>query len=226
MFAGMASLSTYQSPLELYEHAVGLGGSPNSFLGYAIHAVIHDKQGPPEVHASARKAVENYPLLAPAHHALGMCEESRGLPFKALDAFETALDLLGGQKGFPAPEDWHSLGNEALMYLTAKARALCGLKRYEDARDIYLALESAGKLQELWAAKVCLGKALWEVKRSQIPSWKPVWIMLLLHSTTLLCCFRVQFIPCLIISHFHYNCHLLLVIKWRTMHVSMFGKEP
>lgn len=169
IFAGMATLSTYQSPLELYEHAVGLGGSPNSFLGYAIHAVIHHRRGPPEIYSSARKAVENYPLLAPAHHALGMCEESRGLPFKALDAFETALKLLGGEKGFPEPKDWDNLGDEALLYLTAKARALCGVKRFEDARETYAALESAGKLKGLWAARVCFGKALWEVNTLNTP---------------------------------------------------------
>lgn len=160
----MAALATYQSPLDLFEHSLGLGGSPQSFLGFALHAVHNGRAKEPEVYACATKAVENFPLHSIAHHARGLCEEFRGFPLRAVLSYDISLLLLRGEKGANVSEgDWESLTEEEVAVVIAKARALCRGGSHSEGLKIYRSLMDNHKLDGKWYPQTGLGKALWEV---------------------------------------------------------------
>lgn len=168
----MAALATYQSPLDLFEHSLGLGGSPYSFLGYALHAVKNGRAKEPEVYACAMKAVKNFPLHPMAHHARGICEEFRGFPLKAVLSYEVSLILLRGENGISVKEgEWGSLTSEEVSVFIARARALCRGGKHSEGLTSYRSLLHNGKMDGKWCPQIGFGKALWEVRVLSTDLW-------------------------------------------------------
>ncbi|GMH45472.1 hypothetical protein BSKO_13429 [Bryopsis sp. KO-2023] len=158
--AGLPDLPNSCPSLDQYEHGVGLGGSPHSFLGFALNAVRLGHGEEPEVYACARKAVVNFPLNPAAHNALGICEEARGSLGKAVSAFEAALAIVQFDEG-AVPENGVVSGveSQAVMVRVNLARVLCKIGRRADGMSIFDKLEKEGELESRHHALVSFAQA-------------------------------------------------------------------
>ena len=88
------------------EHAVGLGGGPESWAAFAAAAARAGRASEGAALACAAKAAAQAPLLLAAHNSYGLALEARGAHADAAAAFRRALALLTDDDGAqPAAEE-------------------------------------------------------------------------------------------------------------------------
>eukprot|EP00803_Ostreobium_quekettii_P004072 evm.model.scf_1426.3 EVM.evm.TU.scf_1426.3 scf_1426:3868-5885(+) len=153
--AALAKLgpTAMKSSLEFFEHAVGLGGSPESILGFAVGGVASSRAHDPAVYLAARKAVEYYPVNGAACNALGLCQEARGSYHSAAHSFRMAQEMEQAKGSDMAV-------NEDLKLNLA--RALCKAGDIRDGVLLYDGLEQDGTLMRKPAAMVLYAFALFQ----------------------------------------------------------------
>lgn len=144
-----------KTSLDFFEHAVGLGGSPASILGFALGSVASSRAHDPAVYLAAQKAVKYYPLNGAAHNALGLCQEARGSYHSAAHSFRMALEM-EKVKGSDMAVD-----QDLKLNL---ARALCKAGDISNGILLYDGLELDGTVMGKPAAMVIYSFALFQVR--------------------------------------------------------------
>ncbi|GBF94747.1 hypothetical protein Rsub_07630 [Raphidocelis subcapitata] len=179
--AGLAAPGAERDALDASEHAVGLGGGPESWVGFAAGALRAGRGAEGAVLACAAKSAAQAPLLVAAHNSYGLACEARGAWGDAAAAFRRALALVpaGGADGgaVGAGEPPHTLhlapgapGATAAAVPAARgalvaalqlnlARALVRGGRCAEALELYRPLEAAGALAGQPYARICLAFA-------------------------------------------------------------------
>ncbi|KAI8473996.1 MAG: hypothetical protein J3K34DRAFT_518511 [Monoraphidium minutum] len=169
------------------EHAVGLGGGPESWAAFAAGAALAGRAAEGGALAAAAKGAAAAPLLLAAHNSYGLAAEARGMHADAAAAFRRGLAVLelqpaaeggdqiaGGADGGGAPYTLHLHGAgagggggaaaAAPGALTAAlhanlARALVRSGRHAEALEIYSDLAAAGALAGQPYAWICFAFA-------------------------------------------------------------------